>query len=100
MKTFYHATLKENLESIINDGLKRNNIEHCIFLCDKPEDAAKFLRVRMCPEFVVIPVRVHERFLEESFDHSSQFFKCNAYMYMKDIPPRNIEVNNILIYKF
>lgn len=100
MKTYYHATQAENLESIIKDGLKRNNIEQAIFLCDKPEDAAKFLRVRLCPHFVVIPVQVHERFLEESFDHSEQFFKCKAWMYKKDIAPRYIDVDNILEYKF
>lgn len=100
MKTYYHATLEKNLESIINDGLKRNKIENAIFLCERPEDAAKFLRVRGFTRFVVIPVRVHERFIQESFDHSASFFRCRCWMYFKDVPPRNIDKDDIIIYEY
>ena len=99
MKTYYHATPIENLQSIINEGIKRNNLEKVVYLCEKPEDAAKFLRVHLCEHFVVIPVKVHERFIEESFDHSYQFFKCRAFMYHKDIPVSNINIDEILEYK-
>lgn len=99
MKTYYHATATENLTSILKDGIKRNNFENVVYLCERPEDAAKFLRVHLCPDFVVIPVQVHEKYLEESFDHSYAFFQCRAWMYHKDIPVRNIDVDNIYQYK-
>lgn len=98
MKTMYHATKLDNLDSILSNGLKRNNCEHVIFLCEKPEDAAKFLLVQGIEQFVVIPVFVHEKFLDESFDHSFQFFKCRCWMYHKDIPPRNIDEFEMLEY--
>lgn len=98
MKTYYHATQTENLESIIKNGLKRNKIENAVFLCERPEDAAKFLRVRGFTQFVIIPVRVHEKFITESFDHNANFFKCRCWMYHKDVQPRNIDVDNILEY--
>lgn len=99
MKTYYHATQIENLESIISNGLKRNKIEKVVFLCERPEDAAKFLRVRGFTHFVIIPVKVHEKFITESFDHSEAFFKCRCWMYSKDVQPRYIDVDNILEYK-
>ena len=98
MKTMYHATKLENLDAILEKGLLRNKIENAIFLCEKPEHAARFLVVQGLSQFVIIPVKVHERFLEESFDHSEEFFKCKAWTYSKDIAPRYIEADDILKY--
>ena len=36
--------------------------------------------------------------LYESFDHDYSFFKCRAYVYEKDIPLKDININDIRKY--
>ena len=95
---FYHATRRENLPNILNEGIKT----HCegIFLCEKPEDAVKFLVVRGIKDILVLEVNIRKnsKKLIESFDHSYQFFKCRVFIYMDNIEQENI--SNYLAYKF
>lgn len=55
--TYYHATPYENLVSIVVDGI------------------------------LTVEVLIDSEKVEETFDHSLQFFKCKAFGYKGDIKP-------------
>lgn len=80
MKTYYHATDKKNIDSIISEGIKPG-FDGMVYLCEIPEDACKFMLVHGYHEAAVFEVSLDENDVEESFDHSQAFFGCRAYMY-------------------
>ncbi len=88
-KTYYHATLFENLESIMDQGLHKG-CDGVVYLTEKPEEAARFVLVRGCTDILVCEVQVSEDLVEEMFDHNPKFFKCRAFGYSDDISPDNI----------
>jgi hypothetical protein len=99
---FYHATSYINLGKIINQGLKVDKIEGVIYLTDDPKDALKFLYIRGIKDLIVIKLKaskLDKTKLYESFDHDYSFFKCRAYVYEKDIPMMNINLEWIKRYK-
>lgn len=101
IKTFYHATSKANLGTIIQDGIKKGKVEKVVYLADSSQNAAKFLAVRGMKEIIVFPIdasKLDKKELEESFDHSYDFFKCRAYLYYGDIPVEAIDFDKIMQY--
>lgn len=84
-KTYYHATPFENLESIVDQGI-RKGCDGVVYLTENSGDAAKFLVIRGCKKILIIGVNLEEDLVAESFDHSEAFFKCKAYMYFENIP--------------
>lgn len=96
-KSYYHATPYENLNSILEYGLKKGH-DGIIYLTEAPEDALKFLRIRLCSDILMIEVVLDERDVEETFDHSEAFFKCRAYGYPQDI--KFSKIKNLSRYKF
>ena len=87
LKSYYHATPFENLNSIFKKGITRG-IDGVVYLAETSEDAVKFIAIRGHKKILVIEVEVEDDMVEESFDHSESFFKCKAYYY-----PNNISVN-------
>lgn len=88
MKKFYHATTNEKLFAILEKGLRADlNVEGIVYLCEKPEDAAKFLLVRGCKDFVVLECELDEREVEEQFDHSQSFFRCRCWGLPRNVKP-------------
>jgi hypothetical protein len=85
MKTYYHATPFENLESILKDQEVHKGCDGVVYLAKKPEDAVKFLAIRGCKKILVFGFMLDEEKVSESFDHSEAFFKCKAYMYPDNI---------------
>jgi len=101
IKTFYHATSKSNLGNIMQDGIKKGKIEKVVYLADSSQNAAKFLAVRGMKEIIVFPIdasKLDRKELEESFDHSYDFFKCRAYLYYGDVPEEAIDFDKIMQY--
>lgn len=97
MKTFYHATTRDNLDSILCDGLRAGN-QGCVFMTEKEDESVRFLALRLIPEIVTIKVRVYKRDydkVQETFDHNQSFFKCRAFGYFGDIPVENIEASKV-----
>lgn len=91
-KIYYHATPYENLGSIVCNGIKANNIEGLVYLCEKEEDAIKFLAIRGIRNFCTFKVIIKKpKFLIETFDHNYMFFKCRCFGYQGDIPADWIE---------
>ena len=86
-KTYYHATPFENLNSIVENGIKRSKYDGLVYITEKPEEAARFIAIRLCKEILVCEVQVEEDLVEETFDHNERFFKCRAYGYRGDIEP-------------
>ena len=88
-KTYYHATPLENLESIMDQGI-RKGYDGVVYLTEKPDEAARFVAIRGCMKILVLGVELEEDLVNESFDHSQAFFKCKAYSYSDDIPADEI----------
>ena len=83
-KKYYHAAIPETMEKIIADGVVKRGWDGCVYLCEKPQDAAKFVAIRGHDEVAVIEVILPANKVKESFDHSAQFFQCKAFMYEKE----------------
>lgn len=89
MISMYHASHQNNEDSILETGIK-TGCDGCVYLAEKPEEAARFLAVRGIKFIAVFEVLVDKDKIEESFDHSKTFFKCNAYTIAENILPQNI----------
>lgn len=83
-KKYYHAATPETMEKIIADGVVKRGWDGCVYLCEKPQDAAKFVAIRGHDEVAVIEVILPANKVKESFDHSVQFFQCKAFMYPQE----------------
>lgn len=90
MKTFYHATPFSNLIEILDKGIECRNIERIVYLCEKPEDCLKFARIHGNTDVLVLKVRVPDKDVIETFDHSEAFFKCRCFASTKPIKLHNI----------
>ena len=89
LKTYYHATPYQNLVSIIDEGIKTSS-DGVVFLCEQPDEAARFVAVRGHKQILSLGVELDESKVKESFDHSEEFFKCKAYIYSENIPTDKI----------
>ena len=85
----YHATDMKNLDSILDKGILRG-VDSLVFLAETPEDALKFVAIRLIRSILVCEVYVEDSLVEETFEHSERFFKCKAYGYSGDIPVEDI----------
>lgn len=97
MKTFYHATSKENMVGILCNGLKAGN-QGCVFMTEREDEAVRFLLLRQIPEIVTIKIKVYKKDYDkvhETFDHSQSFFCCRAFGYYGDISAENISASRI-----
>lgn len=96
----YHATTIMNFDRIvIDDCMKPQGFDKCIFFADNKTSAAMFLAVRGEKEIIVLEVdadKLDQSKIEESFDHNEAFFKCKAYMYKDQIALDDVDN----IYKF
>ena len=87
-KKYYHAATPETMEKIIADGVVKRGWDGCVYLCEKPQDAAKFVAIRGHEIVDVIEVILPADKVKESSDHSIQFFQCRAYRYEEDVKIR------------
>lgn len=98
MKTFYHATDFKNLNEIIEKGIECRNVEHLVYLCEDEKDCLKFAFLHGVKDVLVLQVKVFKADVIETFDHSSDFFKCRCFASKKEIPSKNIR--KFIRYKF
>ena len=89
IEKYYHASSYDNCCSILDKGIKTDRFGE-IFLCKKPEEAARFLVVRGIKDIVAFEIELDDSEVKESFDHSEAFFKCKAYICNRDIKPYEI----------
>lgn len=89
MRKFYHATPYSNLLSILSNGIK-TGVDKVVYLAETKESALKFICIRCFDPILVIEIELDEDKVEESFDHSYQFFKEKAFVYPKDIPAHKL----------
>lgn len=91
LETYYHATPYENLASIIVDGIKSGS-EGLVYLTKERDDALKFVAITIkgCKDILTVEVLIDSEKVQETFDHSLQFFKCKAFGYKGDIKPCEI----------
>lgn len=86
LRTYYHATPRENIRSILAGGILRG-VDGVVYLTKEPDEAARFLLIRGCRNILCIEVLVDDEKVEETFDHNQSFFKCRAFGYFGDIKP-------------
>lgn len=88
MRSLFHATSYNNLLSILKSGI--NTGTDGVYMCEKPEDAAKFLIVKGIKDILIIEVKIPKNLevtISESFDHNQNFFKCRAFVSHVPIVP-------------
>ena len=112
---YYHATLKENVFSIIKEGLK-TGYDGCTYLCKSEKECLSFFNLpnrflKFIPEkntwafldkieIAVIPLELDESTVHESNDHNKAFIKADAYYIDYDIPKEKIPLlNKIQLYE-
>lgn len=66
-KKYYHAATPETMEKIIADGVVKRGWDGCVYLCEKPQDAAKFVAIRGHDEVAVIEVILPANKVKECF---------------------------------
>jgi RNA:NAD 2'-phosphotransferase (TPT1/KptA family) len=103
IKKLYHSTLKKNLDSILENGLK-TGCDGVIYFADSVQNALKFpiIRGKKVEDLIVIEIdteSIEKSKLDYSYDHSEAFFKCKAYIYPEVIPAETIN-SSALIYEF
>ncbi len=93
MQTFYHGTPYENMLNIMENGIDPGP-DGLVYMCEKPEDCAKFLYIRGIRNIAVFKIKIPKKLennVEETFDHSYDFFKCRAFGYFGHIDNNMIE---------
>ena len=88
----YHATTMSNYLGILHDKVIRPGYDHIVYMCEKPEDALKFTYIRGLKEIIVLTIDLPDDFLvEETFDHSYEFFQCKSFGTLEPIPSKYIK---------
>ena len=82
---FYHATPKSNIGKIARDGEIKASWDGC-----------EFVAVRGVRDMCAIELNIDEKDVEESFDHSEDFFQCKAYAHKGGIALEGTET----VYEF
>lgn len=85
IKKYYHAEPAETMKKIVDDGVIKAGWDGCVYLCEKPMDAAKFVAIRGYDDIEVVEISLPENKVTESFDHSITVFGCRAFAYRGDI---------------
>ena len=102
--TLYHATEKENVFSILHNGLKAG-FDGRVYFADSPENAMKFLFIKLRKgeekEIAVIPVNIDDYKVNLSDDHNKEYFKCDAYYADGDIEKECLsqKLSDVLLFK-
>ncbi len=86
LATYYHATPYENLESILENGIKRG-VDGVVYLTEGRDEAMRFLLIRGYRDILTVEVLIDSENVDEMFDHNPNFFKCRAFGYKGDIKP-------------
>ena len=86
LRTYYHATPYENLQSILT-GVIYRRVDRDVYLTEEQDEAARFLLVRGCRDILVIEALVADKKVEDTFAHNQSFFRCRAFGYFGDIIP-------------
>lgn len=90
-RSYFHATAYSNLDSIVSNGIKNDNIEGIVYLCETANDCLKFLSLRGIKDILVIEVKLDEKEVFETFDHSKEFFKCKCFGINRTINRKEFE---------
>lgn len=98
MRTLYHGTSVKNVESILENGLKKSIFEQAVYLTDTSESAARWTGFKLQAmgedTLAVIEVFVSGDKLSPGCDHSpmmqTMFGAGESILHEGDIPPDQI----------
>ena len=97
MKYMYHATDYNNVISILTNGLKPG-YDGIVYMTEKESDAVKFVALRNYEKIVTIRIKilkVDEKDIFETFDHSIKMFGCKAYGCNKTISADRLKPSRV-----
>lgn len=102
MAVYYHATQKENVFSIMHNGIKAG-MDGYTYLCKDENACLEFMELYH-PEgglFAVIPIELNDSEVEISHDHNCTLLPVDAFVYKGDIPSELIpkDLNQIHLYE-
>ena len=79
---YYHATTEKGFLGIIDDFCIKTGTDDIVYLADSDLNARKFIALRAVGEplyvFEIEFPKKETAKIEETFDHSFQFFQCKA----------------------
>ena len=101
----YHDSDKENLVSIITEGIKPDPFGD-IYFAESYEQALAFMVFRPIQEIIIFEIEMDISKCLESFDHSEAMFcrmfgfeTCRARCYRGTIPAELIDLENCRVYR-
>lgn len=103
MATYYHACKESTWQKILDSGEVRKSWDGCVYLCKAPEEAARFIALRLMFEeektIIVLEFEdtLDESKIEEVFDHNESFWKCRCWGYLDNIP--TYDITNVYEYE-
>lgn len=101
MTQYYHACTPETWDKIMASGEVRKSWDGCVYLCTSPDEAARFVALRLMGtgDNTIIVLEfddLDESNIEEVFDHNPNFWRCRCWGYFDNIPL--YEVGNVYEY--
>jgi len=101
MTKYYHACKPSTWDKICDSGYVKKSWDGCVYLCTAPDDAARFVALRLLgtDENVIYVLEfdyLDDGLIEEVFDHNESFWKCRCWGYFDDIPTS--EISNVYEY--
>ena len=101
----YHATDKENLVSIITEGIKPDMLGN-VYFAESYEQASAFMFFRLIQEIIIFEIEMDISKCRESFDHSEELFcimfgfeTCRAWRYRGNVPAELIDLDHCKVYR-
>ena len=94
-KLLYHGTSFDNYLKILDDEKILPSCDGVVYCCESIGDVLKFMYFRPIDTVCIIPIVVSDDMkVEETFDHSYQFFKCRCYGISGEISLDDIDIDN------
>lgn len=88
---FYHATPYENLADIASNGIRIQNYEGLVYLCENQNNCLKFMLIRGIIDVLVCEIDIPKSWVIETFEHAESVFKCRCFGSTKPIPANKIK---------
>ena len=94
-KVLYHGTSFDKYLSILDDEKILPGCDGVVYCCESIGDVLKFMYFRPIDVVCIIPIVISDNTeVEETFDHSYQFFKCRCYGIRGKVSLDNTDIDN------
>lgn len=101
-KVLWHATPYDKFLEIAQQGRINPGSDQVVYFTDTPGGSVRFIAFRGENRIVALPVKVaklDKSKIQESFDHSIEFWKTRAWFYPDPVPMDKIDWDNIRLFE-